>query len=273
MHISQSGVSAQIRQLERDLGAELFDRSARTATLTAAGAAALEHARAALASAEAVRPAVDDVTGLVRGRLAVGMVTGCTITPLFDALAAFHRPHPGVEIHLVEDNSDRLGRTGARRRPSDLALVGPAEPPPTGLESLTIVSERLVAAVPVGHPLAKRQRVTLRDLCAHPIVCMPAGHRRPGGVRPGLRRQAGCTRRSRCRRARPGRSPTWRRAGLGIGVLSESLVVGHESTLHPLAIAGAGAPAVLALVWRSDAGPALRQLLDRCRSAFDRVAD
>src|SRR4029079_4046340 len=76
VHISQSGVSAQIRQLERDLGAELFDRSERTATLTVAGAAALEHARATLASAEAVRVAVDDVNGLVRGRLVVGMVTG-----------------------------------------------------------------------------------------------------------------------------------------------------------------------------------------------------
>ena len=41
VHISQSGVSAQIRQLERELGAELFDRSARTATLTVAGKAAL----------------------------------------------------------------------------------------------------------------------------------------------------------------------------------------------------------------------------------------
>ena len=51
VHISQSGVSAQIRQLERELGAELIDRSARTATLTAAGRAALEHARAALAAA------------------------------------------------------------------------------------------------------------------------------------------------------------------------------------------------------------------------------
>ena len=48
------------------------------------------------------------MTGLIRGRLTVGMVIGCTVTPLFDALAAFHRAHPGVEISLPEDNSDRL---------------------------------------------------------------------------------------------------------------------------------------------------------------------
>src|SRR5919205_243713 len=50
VHISQSGVSAQIRRLEHELGAELFDRSARTATLTVAGKAALDHARATLAA-------------------------------------------------------------------------------------------------------------------------------------------------------------------------------------------------------------------------------
>ena len=68
VHISQSGVSAQVRQLEHDLGATLIDRSGRTATLTAAGAAALPHARAVLASAGAVRQAVDEVNGLIRGR-------------------------------------------------------------------------------------------------------------------------------------------------------------------------------------------------------------
>src|SRR5258708_38818581 len=81
VHISQSGVSAQIRQLERELGAELFDRSARAATLTVAGKAALEHARAALAAAGAVSQAVGEVPDLSRGRLTVGMGIGRTGTP------------------------------------------------------------------------------------------------------------------------------------------------------------------------------------------------
>lgn len=173
VHISQPGVSAQIRQLERELGAELFDRSARTVTLTVAGKAALDHARAALAAAGALGQAVGEVTGLIRGRLTVGMVVGCTVTPLFDALAAFHRAHPGVEIALLEDNSDRLVE-GVRSGALDLALAGLAAAP-DGLETLTIVSERLVAAVPPDHPLAGRGGVTLSDLAAHPIVCMPYG--------------------------------------------------------------------------------------------------
>jgi len=100
VHISQSGVSAQVRRLELELGATLIDRSGRTATLTAAGAAALDHAREVLGAARAVRQAVDDVSGVLRGRLDVGMVSGCTITPLFDALANFGTAHPGIEISL-----------------------------------------------------------------------------------------------------------------------------------------------------------------------------
>src|SRR5215831_700003 len=91
VHISQSGVSAQVRELERDLGATLIDRSSRAARLTGAGAAALPHARAALAAVASLRQAVDDVNGLIRGRLVVGMVTACTVTGLFDALDRFHR--------------------------------------------------------------------------------------------------------------------------------------------------------------------------------------
>src|SRR5450755_3558838 len=174
VHISQSGVSAQIRQLEHDLGATLIDRSGRSASLTAAGAAALDHARAVLASMDAVRKAVDDVNGLIRGRLVIGMVTACTVAGLFDALASFHLAHPGVEITLVEDNSDQLierVRSGA----ADLALVGCAGTPPAGLDALPIVSERLIAAVAPGHPLAKRQRVTLAEIGDYPIVSLPEG--------------------------------------------------------------------------------------------------
>ncbi len=174
VHVSQSGISAQIRQLENDLGAPLFDRSTRVAALTVAGEAALAHARAALAAARAVRDAVDDVNQLVRGRLEVGMVTACTVTPLFDALSSFHRAHPGIDVSLREDNSDRLVddvRAGA----VDLALVGVAGAEPAGLHSFTVVRERLVAAVPGNHPLAQLSSVTLADVCAHPLVTLPPG--------------------------------------------------------------------------------------------------
>ena len=126
VHISQSGVSAQIKKLEHDLGATLIDRSGRSATLTTAGVAALEHARAVLGSVDALRQAVNDVTGLIQGRLVVGMITGCTVQGLFDTLASFHLTHPGVEITLIEDNSEPLTER-VRAGAIDLALIGANE--------------------------------------------------------------------------------------------------------------------------------------------------
>ncbi|PBC75413.1 LysR family transcriptional regulator [Streptomyces sp. TLI_235] len=270
VHISQSGVSAQIRQLERALGAELFDRSARAATLTVAGEAALAHARATLAAAAAVREAVGDVTGLIRGRLTVGMVVGCTVTPLFEALAAFHRAHPGVELSLLEDNSDRLAeavRTGA----VDLALVGTAIAAPEGLEALTIVSEPLVAAVPPGHPLAGRGGVGLAELAGHPLVCMPRGTGvrtvldracEAAGVRPAIALEAGAADSVADLAAR----------GLGVAVLSASMADAHADRLTALSIEDATEPALLALVWRPAHGPAVREAVRHCRRAFAAAA-
>jgi len=266
VHISQSGVSAQIRQLEHDLGATLIDRSGRTASLTAAGAAAIGHVRAVLASVEAVRHAVDDVTGLVRGRIVVGMVTACTVTALFDALAAFHLAHPGIDITLVEGGSDSLidsVRTGA----TDLALIGAAGAPPAGLDSLTIVSERLIAAVPLGHPLAGRDRVTLADLRAFPIVCLPKGTGirtvfdracADEGIAPDIALQASA----------PAAVADLALRGLGIAILSESMSVAYAGRLKSLAIDEIRTPAVLALIWTQTMSPALQELLRHVHAAF-----
>lgn len=267
VHISQSGVSAQIRQLERELGAELFDRSGRRATLTAAGMAALDHARAVLADVGAVRHAVEEVAGLIRGRLEVGMVTGCDITPLFDALASFRLVHPGVEISLIEDNSDRLTER-VRAGMTDLALIGAAGGPPQALEAMTIISEPLVAAVPFGHPLAKRGRVSLGDLSEFPIVCMPEGT----GIRLVFDEACaveGVEQNIELQATSPSAVADLAIRGLGVAILSESMTADHNSDLTALAIDDIEMPAVLVLIWRGTSNPACRELVQHCREAFN----
>jgi DNA-binding transcriptional LysR family regulator len=267
VHISQSGVSAQVRALEAEVGAELFDRSARAARLTAAGAAALPHARAALAAAGALRHAVDDVNGLVRGRLEVGMITGCEVTPLFDALAEFHRAYPGIEIALQEDNSDRLIEN-VRSGTADVALIGAAAKPPAGLESLVIVDEGLIAGVGDGHPLWRRPDVALRELTAYEIVSLPVGTGirsvfdqacAAAGLRPVIALEA----------TAPGAVADLAVRGMGVAVLSASMARAHPG-LRAVPVSGVDISALLALVWRPAASPALRELLAQCRAAFHR---
>jgi DNA-binding transcriptional LysR family regulator len=269
VHISQSGVSAQIRQLESDLGAELFDRSGRAARLTPAGAAALPHARAALAAAARTRQAVEEVTGLIRGRLTVGMIMGCTVTPFFAALAAFHRAHPGVEITLQEANSDLLV-DNVRAGTQDLALVGVPGRPPAGLSSHVIISEGLVAAVPAEHPLSGRTVVDLATLCAYEIVCLPLGTGirsafdqacAAAGLRPEIALQA----------TAPAAVADLAARGLGVAVLSASMATDFGD-LRAVPIEAINPPVVLAVVWRDGHSPAVRELVPHLRTAFGAAA-
>src|SRR5215218_7365563 len=105
--VAQSGVSAQVRRLERELGVELLDRG-RSVTLTEAGAAVLPFARAALAAVAGVRSTVDELTGLVRGHVRIGMVTAGPAVMVTELLAGFHAEHPDVEMTLIEADSESL---------------------------------------------------------------------------------------------------------------------------------------------------------------------
>ncbi|QES42987.1 LysR family transcriptional regulator [Streptomyces venezuelae] len=270
VHISQSGVSAQIRQLEHDLGTSLFDRSGRSTRLTPAGRAALRHARSALAAVDAVRQAVDEVNGLIRGRLVVGMVTACTVTPLFDALSAFHHHHPGVEITLLEDTSDRLMER-LRAGTADLALISTAGTPPPTLETYEIIREPLVAAMPATHPLCAHPEVTLADLAQHSVVSLPTGTGvrkvfdeacAAAGVHMEIAFQAGA----------PSAIADLAIRGLGVAILSDSLVSQHRPHLTTRPITDIPTEPVLSLSWSTTDNPALRQLLHHCHTTFSRTA-
>ncbi|MGA5301134.1 LysR family transcriptional regulator [Nucisporomicrobium flavum] len=263
VHITQSGVSAQIRQFEREVGAELFDRSSRIVRLTDAGVAALPHARAALAAAAAAQTAIDQVKGLVRGHLRLGMVTACTVTPLFDALAAFHRAHPRIEVTLSEGNSDVLVED-VRAGRIDIALVGAAGSTPADLAYRTIVSEGLVALVPEEHPLAGKEDVDLRRLGAYPLICLPVGT----GVRAVLDQAcaaAGVRVNVALQATAPGTVMDLAARGLGVAVLSATMA--EDSKLTAVPVADVDIPALLALVWRREDSTVLRALLPHCTAA------
>ena len=180
VHVAQPGVSAQVRRLESELGQQLLDRSGRSVRLTEVGSAVLPFARAALDAVANARLAVDDLAGLVRGQVTVGMVSGCALPVLAELLAGFHDRHPGVAIALVEDNSDRLVER-LRDGRLDLALIGSAEPTPADIDSVVLVDEDLVAVVAPGHPLAGAGTgagagaITVRQLRDLPLVSLPRG--------------------------------------------------------------------------------------------------
>lgn len=174
VHISQSGVSAQIRQLERELGQPLLDRSSRLVRLTETGAAFLPHARAALEAAASGRQAVDELAGLVRGKVFVGMVSGCSLPVFAELLAQFRHRYPGIAISLTEGPSDELVRA-LRQGELDFALIGAAGGPVPGTSGSVILDDAIVALAGTASPLARRGPLAVEALRDEPLICLPRG--------------------------------------------------------------------------------------------------
>jgi DNA-binding transcriptional LysR family regulator len=165
LHIVQSAVSQQIQRLERELGAELFDRSPRRVRLTSAGERLLPEARSVLAAAERARLAVAPAAGL---RLGTSTGLGAHLDRV---LAAFAERAPDVPVELFSlPVAERLARVATGRL--DAAFVRSAEPPP-GVRVLPLWPDPLVAAVPAAHPLAAAPHLDLADLAALPLALTP----------------------------------------------------------------------------------------------------
>jgi DNA-binding transcriptional LysR family regulator len=96
LNLAQAALSEQIRKLEAELGAPLFQRGRRESVLTAAGETLREHAEALLERAEAARRAVAEVVGLRGGRLSVGTVPSVGACVLPGVVAAFRERYPQV---------------------------------------------------------------------------------------------------------------------------------------------------------------------------------
>ncbi|GAA0485324.1 LysR substrate-binding domain-containing protein [Streptomyces stramineus] len=152
LRVAQSGVSASVRALERELGAQLFVRTTRRVGLTGAGRALLGEARRTLACAAAAREAVAAVQGLLGGTLSVGTEQCMGTVDAAALLAAFHDRHPQVEIHLEQAGSGRLLEQ-IRRGELDVAFVV-HDDVHEGVRLHRIAEEPLMLLCRADHPLA-----------------------------------------------------------------------------------------------------------------------
>ena len=254
-HVAQPGVSAQIRKLEAELGQRLFHRGPDSVRLTAAGEAAIPFARASLAAAAAIRETVDALAGVIRGRLAIGVVPSVGGW-LSNSLAAFHDRHPDVEITLEEGLSATL-LSAVRDGRLDVALAGLAGRPAPGLESKTVVEEPLVAAVSASHPLAGRRRISVVELSRERLFALPRGTGGRAALESGLA-AAGVSGRVALEAGDPLVLLELARRGLGVAIVPASA----PEDLHVVRVV----PELrsrLDLVWRGagEEGPAARAFL------------
>jgi len=173
--IKQPPLSAQIRQLEVELGTPLFHRLTRGVVLTEAGSALLEDARRILAAVETAKLEIARRVRGDTGRLNVGFASGTPFNPLLPKIVkAFRDTYPTVEISPMMSSSEELAHSvgdGA----TDVAFVFMPVSPVDGVRSVKIVRERWVLAVPSQHPLADRKSAPLSALAGETLIMVGRG--------------------------------------------------------------------------------------------------
>ncbi|MBU3063179.1 LysR family transcriptional regulator [Nocardia sp. NEAU-G5] len=168
-HASQASISTAIADLERRLGARLLvRRRAKGVSLTEAGGRILARAQAMLAQADELRASAQAEEGRLAGRLTIGCYAALTpflIPPLVDG---FTQLHPAVNLELIEGQQDEM-RRALLQGACDLALLyrfGAA----SGLSCIGLRSSRPHVIVSAGHPMARRNAISLAELADEPLI-------------------------------------------------------------------------------------------------------
>jgi DNA-binding transcriptional LysR family regulator len=172
LHISQPTLSRQIRDLERELRVQLFDRVGRRLILTAEGREMAARTRHVLAEAEALSARGAALGGGTGGVLRVGATPQFIEAGMPKVLSAYRRAHPGVEVRLSEDGA---GPLIACVQQGQLHIAIGALRDVEQLASRPLYPLRVLAVMSPRHPLASRRSLVIDDLAAEPLLLLAPG--------------------------------------------------------------------------------------------------
>lgn len=186
---TQPTVSKAVKQLEDELGMVLLDRQSQPPKLTQAGEIVYRRALTMLTERDDLKAELDEIRGLKRGSLRLGLPplgSSSLFAPLF---ARFRSRYPSVEISLVEHGSRRLEEMLLA---GELELAASLSPVPSDFEWQPVAREPLLALLPPDHPHADAMHVSLWQLRQSPFILFDEGFAL-NGVLENACRQAGIT--------------------------------------------------------------------------------
>lgn len=173
LFIAQPSLSKQIKLLEAEVGEPLFDRSGRRTRMTAAGEVLYQHAERIFKELDAAKVALDELAGLRRGSLTVGVLQTINASLIPRIVALYAAAYPAITLRIEERSADEI-ELGVL---ADRYQVGIAFAPPTyeHLEVEPLFEEEMVLIVSRKHPLAieGRWRMGVRELDRLPMVLLP----------------------------------------------------------------------------------------------------
>ncbi|WP_444756699.1 LysR family transcriptional regulator [Pseudomonas sp. A014] len=168
-HKSQSAVTSQIKQLEGQLGVQLFHRTTRQVSLTESGVELLESAKRAVHEVELGLRRIQETTDLKRGRIFLACSTTVAATRLANILAAFEGSFPGIEVFVRELTSGDM-HDSLRKGEVDFGIGPMSDIPDFNFEP--ILTENLYALVPKKLRSDGGQTITMTELAKLPLLLL-----------------------------------------------------------------------------------------------------
>lgn len=173
LNVAQSTLSQQVKQLEDELGIQLFERRSHTISLTEAGSELLPYARRTVYDADTCIARINDLTNLTAGTLNIG-VTYSFSPILTETLIEFTKEHPNIKLNIFYKPMAEL-MDMLQSRAVDFVLAFRPTVRIEDIESHVLFDNHLAVIVRDGHPLAQKERLKIADLCKYNLALPSKG--------------------------------------------------------------------------------------------------
>lgn len=229
VHATQPGVSKQLKQLEDELGFQLFSRKGKSLNaITPPGQQVLERARLIIAEAANIRSIAADLRGEEAGDLAIATTHTQARFVLPGPIAALKQRYPDISVHLKALGDAHVMEVFERGE-ADFAILSTSEARPDGGLAVPLFTWYRAVIAPQSHPLAALRRpLTLADLASHPLVSYESSLRPESSLRHAFD-AAGQTPTFACTSRDADLIKTYVRAGLGVGILAEMALLAEDA--------------------------------------------
>ncbi|MDA3913829.1 LysR substrate-binding domain-containing protein [Oleiagrimonas sp.] len=229
IHATQPGVSKQLKQLESELGFQLFSRKGKSLkTVTPAGQQVISRARMILEEAGSIRALAANLRDDQHGELTILTTHTQARFVLPHVAGAFKHRHPMVGFHLRPHGDAQIMNLFAGGQ-ADLAIISSSGAAPVGGLAVPLYKWRRAVVVPRNHALASLGRsLRLGDLAGQPLVSYDSSLRPESSLRQAFM-EAGLQPRFACTSGDADLIKTYVRAGLGLGILAEMAVQPEDS--------------------------------------------
>lgn len=172
LNYSQSGISRMINDLEKEWKITLLERNRSGVKLTSDGSRLLPFAKSLCDEYQKLQMQVDDLHGVQSGIIRIGTFSSVATHWLPNIIRAFQKDYPGIDYELLLGDYTEIEEWISEGRVDCGFLRLPTKP---DFETITLTRDKLLAILPVGHPLAEYEKVPLAALCNEPFMLLEKG--------------------------------------------------------------------------------------------------